>query len=262
MDKNGNKIAMGLDVSTQTIGVCILIDDGSDYGKIVELTHINPKVSNKIKGIEQLFLKKKIFEEFIAKYKDFGIDEVIIEEPLLRSNNVNTVSTLLRFNGMVSDCVYNILGIVPEYISSYNAREYSFPELMSIRKYGKDEKQYPYSKIMKEIKDCKLVLFGGYPWTIDKKTVIQGKVAELFPNIEWIYDKKGELKKENFDACDAYVAVLGWINKQKHGALEFSIKEIGAKNDPNTVITVEYDVLYWNRVERRTTYIEHKSETK
>ena len=262
MDKNGNKIAMGLDMSTQTIGVCILIDDGSDYGKIVELTHINPKVSNKIKGIEQLFLKKKIFEEFIAKYKDFGIDEVIIEEPLLRSNNVNTVSTLLRFNGMVSDCVYNILGIVPEYISSYNAREYSFPELMSIRKYGKDEKQYPYSKIMKEIKDCKLVLFGGYPWTIDKKTVIQGKVAELFPNIEWIYDKKGELKKENFDACDAYVAVLGWINKQKHGALEFSIKEIGAKNDPNTAITVEYDVLYWNRVERRTTYIEHKSETK
>ena len=258
MDKNGNKIAMGLDISTACIGVCILIDDGSDYGKIAELTHINPKVSSKIKGIEQLFLKKKIFEEFILKYKDFGIDEVIIEEPLLRSNNVNTVSTLLRFNGMVSDCVYNILGIVPVYISSYNAREYSFPELMSIRKYGKDEKQYPSKKILKEIEDCKLVLFGGYPWTIDKKTVIQGKVSDLFPNIEWLYDKKGELKKENFDACDAYVAVLGYLNMQKHGELDFKVEILEVKSSAGKPISVDYNVKYWDRKEHRTTYISNE----
>ena len=67
MDKNGNKILMGLDVSTQCIGITILLDDGSDYGKIIELTHISPKVSSKIKGIEQLFLKKRIFDEFISK---------------------------------------------------------------------------------------------------------------------------------------------------------------------------------------------------
>lgn len=64
MDKNGNKILLGLDVSTQCIGICILIDDGSDYGKIAELTHISPKVSSKIKGIEQLFLKKKSLKSF------------------------------------------------------------------------------------------------------------------------------------------------------------------------------------------------------
>ena len=91
MNNNKNKIILGLDISTTTIGICLLEDNGSDYGKIIELTHINPKVSPKIKGIEQLFLKKKIFEEFLTKYKDFGIDDVIIEEPLLRSNNVNTV---------------------------------------------------------------------------------------------------------------------------------------------------------------------------
>lgn len=258
MDKNGNKIAMGLDISTACIGVCILIDDGSDYGKIAELTHINPKVPSKIKGIEQLFLKKKIFEEFILKYKDFGIDEVIIEEPLLRSNNVNTVSTLLRFNGMVSDCVYNVLGIVPVYISSYNAREYSFPELMSIRKYGKDEKQYPSKKILKEIEDCKLVLFGGYPWTIDKKTIIQGKVSDLFPSIEWLYDKKGELKKENFDACDAYVAVLGYLNMQKHGELDFKVEILEVKSSAGKPISVDYNVNYWDRKEHRTTYISNE----
>ena len=255
MNKEGKEIYLGLDVSTACIGISIIVDDGSDYGKIIELTHISPKVSSKIKGIEQLFLKKKIFEEFLIKYKDFGIDHVVIEEPLLRSNNVNTVSTLLRFNGMVSDCVYNILGIVPNYISSYDAREYSFPELMSIRKYGKDEKQYEYSKIHKEIKDCKLVLFGGYPWTIDKKTVIQGKVADVFPDIEWLYNKKEELKKENFDACDAYVAVLGFMNKKRFGELSFSSEIVGESNDGKGTREIAYTVKYWNREETRKTYV-------
>jgi hypothetical protein len=255
MNKEGKEIYLGLDVSTACIGISIIVDDGSDYGKIIELTHISPKVSSKIKGIEQLFLKKKIFEEFLIKYKDFGIDHVVIEEPLLRSNNVNTVSTLLRFNGMVSDCVYNILGIVPNYISSYDAREYSFPELMSIRKYGKDEKQYEYSKIHKEIKDCKLVLFGGYPWTIDKKTVIQGKVADVFPDIEWLYNKKEELKKENFDACDAYVAVLGFMNRKRFGDLSFSSEIIGESNDGKGTREIVYTVKYWNREETRKTYV-------
>jgi len=253
--RNNNRIILGLDVSTKTIGVCLLEDDNSQYGKIIELTHINPKVPSKIKGIEQLFLKKKIFEEFLLKYKDFGIDDVIIEEPLLRSNNVNTVSTLLRFNGMVSDAIYNMLGIVPQYISSYDAREYSFPELMSIRKYGKNEKQYPYSKILKEIKDCKLVLFGGYPWTIDKKTVMQGKVADLFPDINWLCDKNGELKKENFDATDSYVCLLGWLNRQRYGELEFSSEIIGESNDGNGTIEINYNVKYWDREENRTTFV-------
>lgn len=253
--ENKNDIILGLDISTQCIGFCLLEDDGSEYGKIIELTHINPKIPSKTNENEKLFLKKKIFEEFIIKYKDLGIKIVVIESPLLRSNNVNTVSTLLRFNGMVSDCVYNVLGIVPQYISSYDAREYSFPELMSIRKYGKNEKQYEFSKIYKEIKDCKLVLFGGYPWTIDKKTVIQGKVSEIFPDIEWLYNKKGELKKENFDACDAYVAVLGFLNKQRFGKLEFSSEIIGESNDGNGTREISYNIRYWNKKEVRKTYI-------
>ena len=252
---NKNPILLGLDVSTQTIGICLLEDDGSEYGKILELTHINPRVSSKIKGIEQLFLKKKIFEEFLVKYKDFGIDYVVIEEPLMRSNNILTVSTLLRFNGMISDCVYNILGIVPTYISSYEAREYSFPELMAIRKYGKDGKQYDFKKIYKEIKDCKLVLFGGYPWTIDKKTVIQGKVADIFPEIEWLYNKKGELKKENFDGCDAFVCLLAYINKNRYGELEFSSEIVGEANDGKGTMEILYNVKYWNREETRRTYV-------
>ena len=248
MDENNKRILMGLDVSTTCIGCAIIVDDGSEYGQILELTHVLPKV--KSKGVESLFLKKKIFnDEFLSKWKDVKVDEVIIEEPLVRSNNVETCATLLRFNGMISDCVYNVLGVVPKYISSYDARKYSFPELMSIRKYGKDEKIYEKKKILKEISEGKLVLFGGYSWSVDKKSIIQGKVSDAFPGIEWLYNKKGELKKENFDACDAYVAVLGHLNMERFGDLDFKVENI-KENDEN----VTYDVKYWDRCVERTTY--------
>ena len=154
---------------------------------------------------------------------------------------------------MISECVYNVLGIVPNYISSYDARKYSFPTLMSIRKFGKDEKQYEYKKILKEIQQCKMVLFCDYPWTIDKKSVIQGNVSELFPDVPWIYNKKGELKKENFDATDAYVACLGFMNKSKYGELELKVSNV--KEIDNGI---EYDVLYWDKKIHRITYCNKK----
>lgn len=246
---------LGLDVSTTTIGVCLLEIDGSKEGKILELTHINPKTPKKMNDNEKLFVKKRIFNEFIQKYKDMDIKGVVIEEPLMRANNVNTVSVLLRFNGMISDCIYDELGIVPEYISSYDARKYSFPELMAIRKYGKDEMQYPYTKIIKEIKDARFVLFGSYPWAIDKKSVMQERVSELFPSIEWLYDKKGELKKENFDANDAYIALFGWLNRKRNGELTFQTNIVGESNNGKGVIEVVYDVKYWDKEETRKTYI-------
>jgi len=256
-EENINKnILLGLDVSTKTIGFCLLEDDGSDYGKIIELTHISPKVPRKTSDDEKLYVKKKIFQEFIQKYKDIGINEVVIEEPLLRSNNLMTVVTLLRFNGMISDCIYSELGVVPKYVSSYDARKYSFPELMAIRKYGKNEKQYSFSKIYKEIKDCSLVLFGSYPWTIDKKCVIQEKVSEIFPEIEWLYNKNGELKKENYDAVDSYACLLSWMNKKRYGELEFTSEIVGESNDGNGTREIDYIVRYWNREEHRKTYVD------
>lgn len=250
MEEN-KEIILSLDVSTTCIGICLLLNDGSDYGKIIELTHINPKSSKKkANGIEEIFLKKRCFEEYIQKFKNFNITKAVIEEPLLSSNNQNTVATLLRFNGMISDCIYSTFGVVPSYISSYDARKYSFPELMAIRKFGKDEKQYEPKKIEKSIRDSKFVLFGSYPWTIDKKSVLQQKVAELFPQIEWIYNKKGELVKQNFDASDAYVACLGQINKERYGELNQVSDNIKKEGDK-----IEYDVLYWGKKEHRITYM-------
>lgn len=237
------KIVLGLDVSTKTIGCCImLVEEGKK--EILKLTHISPKVSSKIKGIESLFLKKNIFEtEFLNEYKDYGITNVVIEEPLLGSNNVNTIAILLRFNGMISDSVYRILGIVPEYISSYDARKYAFPELLAIRNFNKKGERYKIKDIKTSIKDNNLVLFGSYAWDVGKKDVMLGLVTDNYPDIPWIYDKNGELKKENFDASDAAVCCLGYINMKQYGLIELKIINV-----VEFETYIDYEVLIWDKI--------------
>lgn len=211
MNIKENNLILSLDVSTSTIGIALLTENR----ELLKVSHLRLKVPKKTDSTEGLFLKKKLFEEELCKnYTDkiskIGvIKHVIIEEPLLSSNNVNTVGVLLRFNGMISDCVYNILNVVPLYISSYDSRKYAFPELMAVRK--KDKNGNPYTK--NKIDKGTPVLFGDYAFDIDKKQVIWDKVNELFPEIEWIYDKNNKLIKENFDASDAVCVGLAFINK-------------------------------------------------
>ena len=202
---------LGLDVSTKTIGISLFEDKG-ESGNLQMLTHITPKVKPKPKdNIELLIKKAQIFQfEFLEKYSDIDISRVIIEEPLVRSNNVNTAATLLRFNGMICRSVYEVLNLVPEFISSYDARKFAFPELMDIRKLNK--KGEPYSE--KELERKQPVLFGGHPYDVDKKQVIWEKVSEREPQIVWVYDKHQRLSKENFDMTDAYACVLGQMRKE------------------------------------------------
>lgn len=200
---------LGLDVSTKTIGISLF----DKSGKLILLTHVTPKVKglDNLSDIEVLIKKAQVFEEdFLEKYADEDIEKVIIEEPLLGSNNVYTMATLIRFNGMISRSVYETLNVVPEFISSYDSRKYAFPELMEKRSVNK--KGVAYSE--KEVEKSKPVLFGAYPFDIDKKMVIWEKVATLEPQIVWFYDKNHKLKKENFDMTDAYACVRGAMRKQ------------------------------------------------
>mgnify|MGYP003704829071 CR=1 FL=1 len=141
-----------------------------ENGKLVLLTHVTPKIKlDGLSPMEILIKKVEVFEnEFLEKYADSNITKVVIEEPLLQSNNVNTVATLLRFNGMICRSVYETLNVVPDFISSYDARKYAFPELMAIRVTDKE------GKILseKELKKKSPVLFGGYPKNVDKKLVV------------------------------------------------------------------------------------------
>ena len=186
---------LGLDVSTKTIGWA-LFDIQSQ--ELLELTHISPipkpKEENKIK---ELLLKGEIFKTKLLEYKDMGISKVIIEEPLLNSNNVYTVQTLLRFNTLITKEIYDILGVVPDFISTYNSRKFAFPELTQLNDKGK------------------YVLFGGLPKDIDKKMIIWDLIAKKEPQITWLYTRNNTLKKENFDQTDAYCCVTGHMKQEK-----------------------------------------------
>ena len=119
---------LGLDVSTKTIGWALF---DMTTKELLELTHISPVPKPKEESkIKELLLKSDIFKSKLIEYKGLGIIKVIIEEPLLNSNNVYTISTLLRYNTLITKEIYDILGIVPEFISTYNSRKFAYPELV------------------------------------------------------------------------------------------------------------------------------------
>jgi hypothetical protein len=142
--KNKSKI-LGLDISTKTIGWA---------------PKVKPLPEDKL---EELMKKADAFKKQLEGYRDMGIVKVIIEEPLLNSNNIYTVGTLLRYNTMICKIVYDILGIVPTFISTYNARKFAFPDLVGPNDKGRN------------------VLFGGYPKDIDKKHVVWEHVKAVCP---------------------------------------------------------------------------------
>jgi hypothetical protein len=185
----GSSKILGLDVSTRTIGICLFDIESKN---LLELTHISPKVKTDIK-IHELLLKSEVFREKLKSYVGLGITTVVIEEPLLNSNNVYTVSSLMRFNTLICKEVYDVLGIIPEFITTYNSRKYAFPFFVKQNDKGK------------------FVLFGGYPKDIDKKQLVWEQVAKREPQITWLYTKNNTLKKENFDMTDAYTCALAYM---------------------------------------------------
>jgi hypothetical protein len=191
--KNSPKI-LGLDVSTKTIGWALFDMSSRD---LLELTHISPRPKpvpdNKM---EEMFMKAATFRKKLEEYKGLGIIKCIIEEPLLNSNNAYTIGTLLRYNTLISKEVYDVLGIVPEYVSTYESRKRAFPELVQKNEKGK------------------FVLFGGYPKDCDKKQIVWDLVAKREPQIHWLYTKNNTLKKENFDMSDSYTVVLSYLNNK------------------------------------------------
>jgi hypothetical protein len=192
--KNSPKV-LGLDISTKTIGWSLF---DIQTKELLELTHFSPVIKPKQENkIQELLMKVVAFEEKLNGYKNLGITKVVIEEPLLNSNNIYTVQTLLRYNSFVTKNIYDVLGIVPEFISTYNSRKFGFPQLLQLNDKNK------------------MVLFGGLPKDIDKKQIIWDLVAQREPQITWQYTKNNTLKKENYDQTDAYCAVLGHMKSEK-----------------------------------------------
>jgi len=184
---------LGLDISTKTIGWALF---DIQKQELLELTHFSPKVKPKREDkIEEMLVKADQFHDKLIDYKNIGITKIIIEEPLINSNNIRTVATLMRYNSFITRTIYNVLGIIPSFISTYNSRKFAFPELVA-----------------ENIKGRK-VLFGKYEVGCDKKHIIWQKVSNKEPHLTWAYTRNNTLKKENFDMCDAYTCVLGHMNQ-------------------------------------------------
>lgn len=190
-----NPKVLALDISTKTIGIALF---DIITKELLELTHVSPipkpKRENKM---EELLVKSEIVRFKIENYRNLNVTHVIIEEPLLNSNNIYTIQTLLRFNTLVFKEIYDVLGVTPEFISTYNSRKFAFPHLVQPNDKGKH------------------VLFGGYPKDIDKKMIIWELVAKREPQITWNYTKNNTLKKENFDQSDAYTCALGYMKSKE-----------------------------------------------
>ena len=173
LNENSPKV-LGLDISTKTIGWALFDIESKN---LLELTHISPRPKPTTDSkIEELMLKSNVFRNKLEAYVGLGIKTVVIEEPLLNSNNVYTVGTLMRYNTLICKEVYEVLGVIPEVISTYNSRKCAVPHL-----------------VQKNTND-KFVLFGGFPKDIDKKVVIWELVAKREPQITWQYTKNNTLK--------------------------------------------------------------------
>jgi len=196
MEKIGkNPKVLGLDISTKTTGWALF---DTQTKELLELTHFSPKIKPvPDTKLEEMLLKAEQFKSKLVDYQDVGITKIIIEEPLINSNNIRTVATLIRYNSFITRIIYETLGIVPVFISTYNSRKFAFPNLFIENKKGKK------------------VLFGGYEIGCDKKQIIWQQVSAIQPHLIWAYTRNNTLKKENFDMCDAYTCVLGYMKQNK-----------------------------------------------
>lgn len=120
-------LVLGLDVSTSVTGVCVIdpdIEPDASGSHIILLDQID------FKKCGTFFEKADRVRAVLAGHSDrFGqkFSVLALEEPLLGfqkgMSSAATITTLMRFNGIVSYIGRNIFGIDPTYISAAHARK-------------------------------------------------------------------------------------------------------------------------------------------
>ncbi len=167
---------LGLDISTSITGATLL----DDKGRVV------------YNGAWDTRKYKNLFEkaERISDSFDllpFTPDRVYIEQSLqsFRSgfSSAKTLSTLSRFNGIVSWICYQRYSVEPEYLAATSAR-----------------------------KKCGIVVPRG----TKAKQVVVKYVIDNVPDVLIEYTKHGNPKPQCFDMADSWViARAGWLECQK-----------------------------------------------
>jgi len=122
-----SKIILGLDVSTSCTGVCFLdaevpADDKGSH--IVRLDYIDFKKCNSF--FEKADRVKSVLLQYISDLRE-APSVFALEEPLLGfsrgMSSASTITTLMRFNGIVSYIGRSMFNVDPVYVSAASARK-------------------------------------------------------------------------------------------------------------------------------------------
>lgn len=133
-------IILGLDVSTSVTGVCvidstvqpdekgshIILLDRVEFGSI-NLTSEKVKVPACVSLWEKADRVKHALEFIVRFLGEKFVDRIVLEEPLMGfrpgMSSAQTITQLMRFNGIVSYIARNVFQKEPEYIGSAHARK-------------------------------------------------------------------------------------------------------------------------------------------
>jgi len=170
------RCTLGLDVSTSITGLTIIKN-----GEIEETFFLDTRNKKKFCS---LYAKADLIRENLKKLKEsYDISGIFIEQSLhsFRSgfSSAQTLSTLSRFNGIVSWLCYEIFDIPPEMLAATSARKQAG---LTIKR-GENAKE-------------KVLQF----------------VIDNYPQIDVLYTKHGNPKPGTYDMCDSIIIALAGEN--------------------------------------------------
>ena len=169
---------LGFDISSTCIGYCVLeIDQSSKCIKLVDSGFIKPiKTGNIIERIVDTRDKiKEIIEKANPDY--IGIEDII--QFMQGRSTSQTITTLTAFNRMICLLSYDFLHRTPELFN-----------VMSIRHGLKTTKVLPKKEEIPEL--------------------VAKHLGITFP---YFVDRKGRIKKENYDMADGFAVALYYAFK-------------------------------------------------
>lgn len=191
-------IILALDVSTSNIGVCVY---DTEESKILLLYSVKPEYDKKSTHTD--------LEKYLAKgnssivaispiIEQYSVEKIVVEEPLLNSNNQKTAKILELFNEYLTHSLKVKYNLPIEFITVNNARKQAFPNILC---------------------DVKGKLFGGFPKEIHgvafkdlRKASILFCVSKHTPTVSWHLNRNYAIAATNFDIADAATVAIAYDN--------------------------------------------------
>lgn len=172
---------LGLDVSTSCTGWCII----NDEEKVLDIGYIS------LSKFKNSYKKASVVEESLKQIsKKYKIKKIFIEENLQAFrpglSSAKTLSTLARFNGIVSLLSYQVFNVEPDHLNVNAARKSLGIKILKQSKCGKNTKE--------QILDWAKTQTENFEFEWPKKTLRAGprKGLEIFDPV-------------CYDMADAYV---------------------------------------------------------